>query len=400
VISGAAAVGIGAGLDRVLSNSERSAAAGAVAEPAVPFYGEHQAGIVTPPQSFLSFAAFDLTTSSRRRLRDLLSRWTAASEAITAGREYAPASGQVPADPGEAADIAPARLTVTFGFGPTLFAGLGLAQRRPAALEPLPRFAGDMLETWHSGGDLCVQACADDPQVTFHAIHMLSMAAQSAVQLRWLQHGFRGGPSPAREAGSSRNLLGFKDGTNNIQPTDHGALSRFVWVTEPGWMRGGTYLISRRIQILFSTWDDRRLREQERAIGRRKRSGAPLGARRERDRVDLHATDTHGDPVIPIDAHVRVASSQNNDGQRILRRGYHFSSGATPGPIDRGGHMINAGLFFIAFARDPTRQLIPLLRRVTTRDALTTFTLHTASAVFAIPGGVERGSFVGEELFS
>jgi deferrochelatase/peroxidase EfeB len=136
------------------------------------------------------------------------------------------------------------------------------------------------------------------------------------------------------------------------------------------------------------------------ALGRHKQSGAPLGARRERDRVDLHATDVRGNPVIPIDAHVRVASSQQDDGRRILRRGYHFSSGVTRGPVDRGGHLINGGLFFIAFARDPTRQLIPLLRRVTTRDALTTFTLHTASAVFAVPGGVERGSFVGEELFA
>jgi deferrochelatase/peroxidase EfeB len=409
VISGAALVGVGAGLDRALSGgsaTEVRTNTSAATTPAVPFHGEHQAGIVTPPQRYLSFAAFDLARSSRRALRGLLQRWTAAGVAITAGREYAPAQGELSIDPGEAVDLAPSRLTVTFGFGPTLFEQdgrdrFGLAHLRPPMLAPLPPLAGDVLDPASSGGDLCVQACADDPQVTFHAIHLLSMVAGPVARLRWLQLGFRGGVSAADNRQPSRNLLGFKDGTNNIPLDDDAAMNRFVWARQPGWMDGGTYLTARRIQIVFSGWDDRGVREQERAIGRYKRSGAPLGAHREHDPVNLTATDSRGDPVIPIDAHVRVASQRdNNGGERILRRGYAFSIGATAGGLDGGGHQLGAGLFFIAFTRDPTRQLIPLLRRVTTHDALTTFTVHTASAMFAVPGGVERGSFVGEQLFT
>jgi deferrochelatase/peroxidase EfeB len=415
VLSGAAMLGVGAGIDHVLSGSQgaggsRVGSAETLAG-AVPFYGIHQAGIATSPQGYLYFATFDVLGRSARALADLLQRWSVAAAAMTAGREYAPTSDRpvaAPADTGEALDLAPAQLTITFGFGPSLFGTgprgrFGLAARKPDLLEVLPAFPGEQLDPLRSNGDLCVQACANDPQVAFRAIHVLSrIAAQDAI-LRWTQLGFRKPSTGDANASTPRNLLGFKDGTNNVRGDDQAAMSRFVWVQRgdrPDWMTGGTYLVTRRIQIVFPGWDVLSIQEQERAIGRYKVSGSPLGSRREHDPVDLRATTSGGAPVIPIDAHVRVAAPATNGGRRILRRGYSYSGGMTTGPLDRGGHQIDGGLFFIACVRDPRRQFIPLMQRVATRDALAAFTLHIGSGLFACPPGARAGGFVGEGLFA
>jgi deferrochelatase/peroxidase EfeB len=159
-------------------------------------------------------------------------------------------------------------------------------------------------------------------------------------------------------------------------------------------MAGGSYLIARRIQILFDVWDATSLEGQERVIGREKISGAPLGADAEYDPVDLDAT-SNGERVIPTDAHIRLASPDSNGHQRILRRGYSYSE-----PPEPGSGQIDAGLFFICFQRDPQRQFIPLQRRLAGSDALNRHTLHTASAVFACPPGVRPGGFIGEGLFA
>ena len=142
-----------------------------------PFYGEHQAGILTPVQDRLHFAAFDVITDAREELAQLLKDWTAAAARMTQGLgagELGPTSGPYaapPDDTGEAIGLPPAGLTITFGFGPTLFRKdgkdrFGLASRQPDALQRLPHFPADKLNPQRSDGDLCVQACADDPQVT------------------------------------------------------------------------------------------------------------------------------------------------------------------------------------------------------------------------------------------
>jgi deferrochelatase/peroxidase EfeB len=296
----------------------------------------------------------------------------------------------------------PARLTITFGFGPSLFGSagqnrFGLASQHPGALAPLPSFGGESLDPDRSGGDLCVQACAENPQVAFHAIHVLTRIASGAATVRWSQQGFGRTSSVSRSQPTPRNLMGFKDGTANIRAEDGDAMEEFVWVQPgdgPAWMGGGSYLIARRIQMLFDVWDATSLEGQERVIGREKASGAPLGGRAEYAPIDL-AAKTHGAPTIPADAHIRLASPDRNNGRRILRRGYSYSE-----PPEPGSGQIDAGLFFICFQRDPQRQFIPLQRRLAASDALNRHTLHTASAIFACPPGVEPGGFVGEGLFA
>ncbi len=285
---------------------------------------------------------------------------------------------------------------MTVGFGPSLFDGrFGLADRRPEALIDLPAFPGDELDPARSGGDLCVQACADDAQVAFHAVRNLTRLAFGSATLRYLQTGFGRTASAGGGDPTPRNLLGFRDGTDNLVPDDPTAMDSFVWADDPDqpWMRGGSYLVARRIRVHLEAWDRSTLEDQERTIGRVKDSGAPLGARHEHDPVDLAAVDSFGDPVIPESAHIRVAAPSTNHGAALLRRGYSFVDGVDPttGELD-------AGLYFLCFQRRPADQFVRVQTRLAGQDALSAYVVHTGSAVFACPPGTVQGQRWGHGL--
>jgi deferrochelatase/peroxidase EfeB len=260
----------------------------------------------------------------------------------------------------------------------------------------LPAFVGDELDPRRTGGDLCIQACADDPQVAFHAVRNLARLGRGVVVMRWFQLGFGRTSSTSSSQATPRNLMGFKDGTNNIKAEDAAAMSRFVWAgddTDQQWMRGGSYLVARRIRMLIETWDRTSLDEQQRVFGRDKTEGAPLHAGKEFDMVDLAATGADGKPVIDTDAHIRLAAPATNGDERILRRGYSYTDGMDP----RTGQL-DAGLFFVAFQRDPRRGFIPIQRRLAS-DLLNEYIVHTGSGIFACPPGVRPGGSWGDGLF-
>jgi deferrochelatase/peroxidase EfeB len=360
----------------------------------VPFYGARQAGVATPAQNRLAFAAYDLTLSggvaeNRAALRALLRTWTAAAAAMTEGRVVPGDSGNPhapPADTGEAYGLSPANLTITFGVGPSLFDDrFGLGDRRPAALADLPDLPPASLDPDRCGGDLAIQACADDPVVTFHAIRNLARIGRGTVVMRWSQLGFGKATSNGGGQQTPRNLMGFKDGTRNVPGEDAELMNRHVWVgdeTDQAWMRGGTYLVARRIQMRIEAWDRDFLADQQDVIGRHKYSGAPLTGGGEFDRPDFAARTAGGEPVIPADAHIRLAAHENNGGIRLLRRGYSFTDGivAASGELD-------AGLFFIAYQKDPRTQFVALQRRLGGGDALNEYINHVGSGLFACPPG-------------
>ncbi|WP_419179584.1 iron uptake transporter deferrochelatase/peroxidase subunit [Prescottella equi] len=400
--AGAVLAGAGAAVGR-LSAPEAAAPTSEV----VPFRGIHQAGIVTAAQDRMHFVAFDVITDSRDELVAMLKKWTEMAARMTAGEEAA-ADGAVgageynpPTDTGEALDLHASKLTLTIGFGPSLFDAngkdrFGIADRKPAALADLPKFTGDALEPARSGGDIAIQACADDPQVAVHAVRNLARVGFGVVAVRWSQLGFGRTSSTSTTQATPRNLFGFKDGTRNIKAEDPAALSEFVWVDpqdDQAWMAGGSYLVARRIRMLIEPWDRTTLHEQERVFGRTKGTGAPLGRKDEFDDLQLGAKGAGGKLVIDKDAHVRLASAEELNGIQILRRGYNFTDGT-----DGFGHL-DAGLFFIAYCRDPQKQFVPMQQTLARNDALNEYIKHVGSAVFAVPPGVGDGDYWGSTLF-
>jgi deferrochelatase/peroxidase EfeB len=401
--AGAGAAGLSLGAGGYLVGRESAEGSEGSVRGSVPFYSEHQAGIATTAQDRLHFAAFDLVDDRIESLRELMREWSLAAAEMTSGTlvgDQNNAQLAPPDDTGEAIGLDTANLTITFGFGPTLFERdgrdqLGLNAQKPQALREIPPLPADELSEGQSGGDLCVQACANDPQVAFHAVRNLARIGRGTVVMRWSQLGFGRTSTTSRSQSTPRNLMGLKDGTRNIRAEDESAMSRFVWLgsgDSPRWIRGGTYMVTRRIRMLLEIWDRSPLQDQEQTIGRHKYSGAPLGGSDEFDPVDLDAKRS-GQPVIPLDAHVRLASSNMNSGERILRRGYSFTDG-----VDESLGQLDAGLFFICFQRDPMRQFVAIQRRLGSSDALNEYIKHVGSAIFAVPPGAKRGGYVGQAL--
>ena len=381
------------------SSSSKTATTAAVADAIVPYTGVHQAGIVTPPPGRLVYASFDVTTTKRDDLRTLLQKWSTAIAALTAGKPVgavAPKSPiAAPGDTGEATGLGPASLTVTVGFGRTLFVDargndrFDLAAQLPAPLVEMPQFTRDALDPARGGGDLSVQCCADDAQVAFHALHNLTHIAHGTARVRWVQLGF--GPTSIQGAAqpTPRNLMGFKDGTNNPSIHDDALMRKFVWVgagDSPAWMRNGTYVVVRRIHMHLPDWDASSIGDQQLTIGRSKLEGAPLGREHEHDTVELN--------LMPTRAHIHRAAPATNNGVRLLRRGYNFADGVDPHTGE-----ISAGLFFVAYQRDPRAAFIPIQRNLDEADALNEYIVHVGSGLFAVPPGVATGGYVGETLF-
>ncbi|AJW40340.1 Ferrous iron transport peroxidase EfeB [Rhodococcus sp. B7740] len=394
--TGAALVGVGA-----IAGHATASGAEVPASDVVEFRGDHQAGIVTPAQDRMHFVAFDITTDSRDDFVALLKKWTLMAERLTKGEETfdggAVDGGQYnpPSDTGEALGLSASSLTLTIGFGPSLFDRFDLASKRPASLADLQHFPADNLDPRRSGGDLCIQACADDPQVAVHAIRNLARVGFGTVSVKWSQLGFGRTSSTSTTQATPRNLFGFKDGTANLKAEDPTLLDENVWVAsedDQEWMAGGSYLVARRIRMLIESWDRTTLKEQERVIGRSKGTGAPLGQKDEFDALDFESQGPEG-TFIDKTAHVRLASKENLGGVQLLRRGYNFTDGS-----DGFGHL-DAGLFFIAYCRDPLTQFVPMQLALSRKDALNEYIQHVGSAVFACPPGVGESEYWGSTLF-
>jgi deferrochelatase/peroxidase EfeB len=405
------------------------------------FFGPHQSGIVTDTQRHTVLTAFDVTATERADLVAVLKAWSGlgahlvagdnvtvpiytgsasgggdkqapytGSSAETARHPYADTTGPSSTDDSlEAYGLGPERLTLTIGFGGSLFGSgqgvdrFGIAHLRPAALVDLPHFSGDQLVAADSGGDLYVQACADDPQVAFHAVRSVARVAPDMTTLRWTQLGF----SPSNTGGTPRNLMGFKDGTMNSNVHPPADLDATLWANRegPDWMTGGSYLVYRRIRITLEHWDRLAHTQQEQVIGRGKLNGQPLGGREEFDPIDLGARDSGGNLVIPDTAHVRLAAPSSNNGAVIVRRGFSYNNGTTPfverWPPWRQALEYDSGLLFLGYQRDPRTAFVPVFSRLAENDALNQFTTHTASAVFAVPPGpLGPQDWIGKTLFT
>jgi deferrochelatase/peroxidase EfeB len=403
--AGAAAL---AGAQLPAQQARAEAAAGSDLEP---FYGAHQGGIVTPAQTSIYIAVFDLETKKRDDVQALLKQWTEAAALLSEGKPVeipGDADYSAQADPSDVLGLSPARLTITFGFGLGLFEKdgvdrYGLKAHKPKAFVDLPHFPGDQLAPARTGGDLIVQACADNPQVAFHAARQLARLAYGIASIRWVQTGF---VSDFGHNQTARNLMGFKDGTGNPSAADPKEMDAVVWAGDeaPAWMRGGSYIVVRRARIALEHWDRTNVGFQEQTFGRQKLSGAPLGAKSEFDPIDLDAKDANGDPVIPENAHVRIAHEMALAGSKILRRSYSYNDGANitaeRWPPWRQGMEFDAGLIFICFQRDLSTGFINIFERMSRFDMMNQFVTNVGGGHFAIPGGAAKGEYIGQKLFT
>lgn len=386
---GGAVAGVGAaaaiGVDYALNR--QNAASPAPAEPmngeqVVPFFGVHQAGIDTAAQAHGTFLALDLhETTDREGLTRLLRILTDDAARLTQGRAAL-------ADSEPELALSPARLTVTFGFGPGLVARAG--GQAPSWLAPLPAFGIDRLQPEFSDGDLLLQIAGDDPLTVSHAARMLLKDSRSFATLRWSQSGFRRAHGTERPGTTMRNLFGQVDGTANPQPGTS-EFDEVVW-SDDGWLAGGTGFVLRRIRMDLDKWDELDRSGREASVGRTLSNGAPLTGTAEFDEPDFDATTSIGFPVIANFAHIRRARGE--EGVKIFRRAYNYDE--RPG----GASVSESGLLFVSFQADIARQFIPMQQRLADLDLLNEWTTPIGSATFAIPPGCDDGGFIGDTLLT
>lgn len=396
-LAGAAGLGAAIGMPSTLAATGNFTPSGGSS---VAFYGEHQAGIATPMQDRAYFAAFKVETTDASQLQRTLKELTSAAERMSRGLG-AGALGAVsgmpeapPDDTGEALDLPAARVTMTVGFGASLFdARFGFAKNKPAEFNELPRFAADQIEPERLGGDILIQVCADDDQVAFHAIRNLIRISKGTLSVLWLQSGFSGNSKAVSSPHTPRNLFGFKDGTSNLDVGDPAETAQHLWVDQ-GWMAGGTYAVVRNFRFDIETWDRSALLEQEQVFGRNKGEGAPLSGGSEFTKPDFEAKDPSGQKLIPSDSHMALAHPDRHGGAKLLRRAYNYSNGA-----DRVGR-IEAGLLFVSFQKDIENQFVPIQRALANNDRMNEYVKVVGSGAFACPPGLKPGQHWGYQLFT
>ncbi len=393
-----AAVGVGASLSGCSSPQPAQAAAARF----VPFEGPHQTGLTAlpiPERGLL--ASFTVQSKDRAGLSATLAALTDEIRGLMAGK---PPQVRDPAYPPVDSGILgekppPDNLSVVVGVGASLFdKRFGLADRKPKELVTMPFLANDRLDPKLSHGDLSIILEADHTDAVQFALRQLMRRTRSDLVLRWMVDGYsRGiGAGPASDAATPRNLLGFKDGTANLDVDDSTVMDRHIWVGpddgEPEWAVGGSYQAVRIIRMFVEFWDRTQLAEQETIIGRRKVSGAPLGMTGEFDDPD-YPEDPDG-KRIKLDAHIRLANPRTPATEKnlILRRGFSYSRG-----FDGAGRL-DQGLAFIAYQRSLQRGFLSVQSRLT-GEPLEEYILPVGGGFFfALPGVTGHDRFLGDQL--
>lgn len=356
------------------------AQATAVRDASVPFLGDHQVGIELELQTFTNFLAF--TVDSKMTLDDF-ERWM---RLLTDDVARLAVGQPVLADAQPQLALGPARLTVTLGLGPQLFAVLGIEHLRPSGFEQIPSQTVDKLREEYSGGDLLLHVSADDPIVLSHAVRALIRDSLPFATVKWSQQGFSNAQGVTPGGVRQRNLMGQVDGTDN---PDLGSknFGEVVWIdadsTDQSWLVGGTQLVLRRIAMNLDTWDKLGRDEKERVIGRNLSNGAPLGKLNETDFPDFNARKPNGLPQIPNFAHIRNASARTPN-EIFFRRPFNYEAG-----VSATGHP-DVGLLWTAYARDLTKQYLPVQERLSKVDVLNLWTTPIGSSVWLIPPGVSQ----------
>lgn len=349
------------------------------------FHGAHQAGVETPAQMYSTFLGLNLREKSAQKGEAVMRILTDDAERMMAGEP-----SLIDSDPDLA--LNPAGLTITVGVGRNFFTAIGREDMLPEQFPEIPTFSTDALDPYWDSTDLLVHVGSDDPVTLAHAVRVLTKDLSTLCSVEWVQQGF-GAAGPANEGGTAgRNLMGQVDGTVNPQMGTVD-FDQTVWLGDDGgWAAGGTVAVIRRIRMLMEDWDAMDRSAKELAIGRSLDTGAPLGGSAETDAVDLDARDSNGLPLIPGNAHVRVAHA-NTPEEMILRRPFNYDAGFVDGKQD-------LGLIFAAYTKDPRKSFIPMQERIASNDAFNRWNTTIGSSTYLILPGVEHGDYLASALFS
>ncbi len=366
-----------------------------------PFYGEHQAGILTPQQASMMLVAFDVLASDKSELERLFRLLTQRIAFLTTGGPApdTPNPRLPPMDSGILGGfIAPDNLTITVSVGASLFdERFGLGQQRPAKLEKMTRFPNDSLDAALCHGDLLLQICANTGDTVIHALRDIIKYTPDLLSIRWKREGFISDHA-ARSKGHETpiNLLGFKDGTGNPDSGNSNLMKSVVWVTpdqqEPAWTVGGSYQAVRIIQFHVEFWDRTPLKEQQTIFGRDKHSGAPLGMKHEHDVPD-YSRDPEGE-VIALDSHIRLANPRTPETEvnLMMRRGYSYSLGVT------NSGQLDMGLLFVCFQHDLEKGFLTVQKRLN-GEALEEYIKPIGGGYFfALPGVKDKRRYLAQSL--
>ncbi len=399
-LSGAAAIGAYAGVQ--LTNAD-VVTTDKLSDEIIAFRGVHQAGVTTPSPAAAILAAFDVTAPSRKELEEIFTIITKESEPLTQAQEisernnsFAPHDNLVNGNSPRADG-----LTITVSVGATLFdERFGLADKKPRSLDKMPHFPNDRIDPARTHGDLLIQICAHHTETCLRALRILMKATRSGLVLRWMEQGFIQPNTLGTNRTSTRNLLGFKDGTANLDSEHDQLMNDMVWVSkdddEPAWTAGGSYVVVRTIRMFVEHWDRTSLSEQEQIMGRTKDSGAPIGSKNETDTPTFHQHPTKDQ--IHTQAHIRLANprTETTEKNRILRRGFNFSRG-----FDSSGHL-DQGLLFICFQRNLTDGFLTVQERLNGEPLEEYIQPNGGGFFFTLPGiePAEDGGYLGAQLFA
>ena len=368
---------------------------------AQPFYGQHQAGVLTPQQASMMLVAFDVLASDKADLERLFRLLTQRIAFLTKGGPApdTPNPRLPPMDSGILGPwISPDNLTVTVSLGHSLFdERYGLADKAPKKLQKMTRFPNDALDAALCHGDLLLQICANTQDTVIHALRDVIKHTPDLLSVRWKREGFIS-DSAARSKGKETpvNLLGFKDGTANPVSSDKALMDDVVWVTpgqgEPAWATGGSYQAARIIQFHVEFWDRTPLKEQQTIFGRDKHSGAPLGMQHEHDVPD-YSRDPDGD-MIALDSHIRLANPRTPQTQSslMMRRGYSYSLGVT------NSGQLDMGLLFVCYQHDLEKGFLTVQKRLN-GEALEEYVKPIGGGYFfVLPGVIDSQHYLAQSL--
>lgn len=366
-----------------------------------PFYGAHQAGILTPQQASMMLVAFDVLASDKADLQRLFRLLTQRIAFLTTGGPApdTPNPRLPPTDSGILGEfIAPDNLTITVSLGKSLFdERFGLAAHAPRKLQKMTRFPNDSLDAALCHGDLLLQICANTADTVIHALRDIIKYTPDLLSVRWKREGFISAHA-ARSHGKETpiNLLGFKDGTANPDSKNAALMNDVVWVQasqdEPAWTAGGSYQAVRIIQFHVEFWDRTPLKEQQTIFGRDKHSGAPLGMQHEHDVPD-YSRDPDGD-VIALDSHIRLANPRTPQTQSslMMRRGYSYSLGVT------NSGQLDMGLLFVCYQHDLEKGFLTVQKRLN-GEALEEYIKPIGGGYFfALPGVPDADHYLAQAL--